>query len=483
MMDMDWDDIALERFEAQKREWILLLRASADGLLKLICPLRGHEIMKIITVTGGSFNCGIRVRFEDNKPDWFVRFPMAGSSMFRDEKTRNEVAVMQYIEKNTKIPIPRIVAYGMSHENPSGLGPFIIMEWVDGKKMSEILCGSVSEERGRKIDPEIDISVLKTLYGRMADILLELWDHDFEAIGGLHREDMGDSTNWKVKHRPLTLEMNELLRCTGISGKSFPKGPFHTTADYILNLANQQFDHLSEQRNSVWNSQDCREKYTCRHLFRALVPYFLSKHRADNRGPFKLFGDDLCPGNVLVNEETLEVTAVIDWEFVYTAPSLFAACPPWWLLLRKPEDWSGTTENFVEEYTPRLNLFLEAMKERETARGGKNEPGAVLLSSRMQSSMADRSFWFVHAIRKTLNLDNLYWSNLDVHYYGPRASIAERVYRSTTMTPMRHDREAFTRRKMDDLRQYLLERGEKQIEYDEVEDYLKVVSVQSVLAH
>ncbi|KAI1909779.1 hypothetical protein LOZ65_006482 [Ophidiomyces ophidiicola] len=254
MMDMDWDDIALERFDEQKREWILLLRKSTDGLFNLICPLRGHEIMKIITITGGSFNCGIRVRFEDNKPDWFVRFPMAGSSMFRDEKTRNEVAVMQYIKKNTKIPVPRIISHGMSHENPSGLGPFIIMEWVDGKKMSEILCGSSSEdseERGWELNPEIDISLLKVLYGRMADILLELWDNDFDAIGGLHMETTGSSTDWTVKYRPLTLEMNELVRCTGISGESFPKGPFHTTTDYILDLANQQFDHVSEQRNSV----------------------------------------------------------------------------------------------------------------------------------------------------------------------------------------------------------------------------------------
>ncbi|KAI1909780.1 hypothetical protein LOZ65_006483 [Ophidiomyces ophidiicola] len=98
---------------------------------------------------------------------------------------------------------------------------------------------------------------------------------------------------------------------------------------------------------------------------------------------------------------------------------------------------------------------------------------AELCPSRMQRSMTDRSFWFTHAIRNTLNVDGLYWSNLDVHCYGPRASIAERVYKFTTIAPMHHDREAFTRRKLDDLRQYHLERGEEQVEYDEVEEYLK----------
>lgn len=146
--------------------------------------------------------------------------------MFRDEKTRNEVAVMKYMEKNTNIPVPHIISYGMSDENPAGLGPYIIMEWVEGKKMSEILSGSVPEEKGRKLNDDIDTSLLKTLYGRMADILLELWDPEFDAIGCLDMDDTRTPTAWTVKHRPLTLEMNELVRCTGISGESFPRRPF-----------------------------------------------------------------------------------------------------------------------------------------------------------------------------------------------------------------------------------------------------------------
>ena len=210
--------------------------------------------------------------------------------------------------------------------------------------MSEILSGSTSGDRGRKLNDDIDTSLLKTLYGRMADILLELWEHEFDAIGCLDTDEAREPATWTVKHRPLTLEINELVRRMGISEESFPKTPFRSALDYIYNLSTQQFNHISEQRNSVWNSQDCREKYTCRHLFQALVPHFLLKYSRENNGPFKLFCDDLCPGNVLVDEETLQVTAVIDWEFTYTAPALFTTCAPWWLLLRKPEYWSGTTQ-------------------------------------------------------------------------------------------------------------------------------------------
>lgn len=74
MMDMDWDDIALERFEAQTKQWVKLVHGAAEGLHDLLCPLRGNDKMKVVKATGGSFNCGIRVRFDDGKPDWFVRF-------------------------------------------------------------------------------------------------------------------------------------------------------------------------------------------------------------------------------------------------------------------------------------------------------------------------------------------------------------------------------------------------------------------------
>lgn len=146
------------------------------------------------------------------------------------------------------------------------------------------------------------------------------------------------------------------------------------------------------------------------------------------------------------------------------------------LLLRKPEYWSGATNDFIDQYTPRLELFLEAMEEREIARKGRNDSATLALSARMRKSIEDKTFWFAHAVRKTLNVDSLYWSTLDAHCYGPRRSIAERVYISTTLVPLHNDRETFVRRKLDDLRTYNLERGEEYVEYDEIEEYIKTVS-------
>lgn len=95
--------------------------------------------------------------------------------MFLEEKIYNEVAFMKYIAANTQIPVPRVVGYGKAEENPTGLGPFIIMTWADGKPMSEILLREkVSDEDDDILEPDIDNQTLEILYGQMAEILLEL---------------------------------------------------------------------------------------------------------------------------------------------------------------------------------------------------------------------------------------------------------------------------------------------------------------------
>ncbi|CZR44857.1 uncharacterized protein FPRO_14609 [Fusarium proliferatum ET1] len=44
---------------------------------------------------------------------------------------------------------------------------------------------------------------------------------------------------------------------------------------------------------------------------------------------FRLFLEDSRPSSVLVGKD-LKVVGVIDWEFVYAAPSEFSFDPPWW---------------------------------------------------------------------------------------------------------------------------------------------------------
>lgn len=81
---------------------------------------------------------------------------------------------MRYIAANTTIPVPEIYHWGTTEENPLGLGPFIIMEYIDhDTTLSHALDDpSVNSAGDHSLDPNIDEQKLRFLYGQMADILL-----------------------------------------------------------------------------------------------------------------------------------------------------------------------------------------------------------------------------------------------------------------------------------------------------------------------
>lgn len=148
-----------------------------------------------------------------------MRFPIPGAVMHPEAKVRHEVAVMAYLHKKTSIPVPKIVAWGTAEENIfPGVGPFIIMEFAEGKPLYDILRGVPIDEVFSKrtadeflkelaqkaargvgdnelLSPDIDDSTLAIICRQMANVYLELAEHDFEKIGSLSHTDTGvDST-------------------------------------------------------------------------------------------------------------------------------------------------------------------------------------------------------------------------------------------------------------------------------------------------
>lgn len=392
--------------------------------------------------------------------------------MFLEEKIYNEVALMKYIAANTQIPVPRVVGYGKAEDNPTGLGPFVIMTWVEGKPMSEILRREKeSEEDDDILDPDIDSQTLEILYGQMADILLELWKLDFDLIGSLRLDE--DTGKPSIQGPPLTHQTNELIRTHSVSAiDCAPSTIFHSSADYIFSLLQQQSIHLEQQRNAISDAEDGRLKFTARHLMKSIALNFVSRFD-DNHGPFKLFSDDFCPHNVLVDESTHQVTAVIDWEFCYAAPAQFAGSIPWWLLLQRPHEIMNDTDcdTFLAHYLPQAEIFLRLLEEKEVEEKFKQmDITRPRLSARMRQSIHDRSAWFIYACRKVLYVDLVYWNMLDEYCWGPVSEWEERIHKITTNLMIHRDRENLLRLKIRQLQEYYAELGEdNQVEYEEEE--------------
>ncbi|KAJ5728891.1 uncharacterized protein N7483_003399 [Penicillium malachiteum] len=414
-LGMDFDDIALEAIDSRRQELVKLASGSGLKIAELANRYRQRDDGMLVSMHCGSFNFSFRVNWDDGGEDWLIRFPLPGKSMFLDEKVRREAWLMQYLAKETTIPVPRVIAYGMGDKNPTGLGPFILMTWIDGKNMADLI---KSKDRPDNIGED-------SVAGKPV-----------------------------VDGRPLTREMNELIRTCGLND-CMPERTYQTSVDYIGSLLDLQSTHLEQQQNSVYSSRDCREKYACRQLMKAIALNFIPP---SDCGPFKLFCDDLRPGNILV-DDSLRIVGVIDWEFSYAAPSQFAGSIPWWLILERPHRIANQrgAEAFFQEFLPKATLFLEALEAREETHGLTEHNSR--LSVRMHQSIENKSAWFALALHALSTVDLIYWDLLDEYCWGPRSSIAERVHRVTTTPEIYKAREDFVQSKIKQLQEYYKELG------------------------
>lgn len=117
--------------------------------------------------------------------------------------------------------------------------------------------GCPKEERGI-LDANIDQDKLEMLYGQMAGILLQLSTPYLPRIGFLSQI---DDFTWDVTRRPLSMNMNELMRLGGLPRSKLPDEDaiFSTASSYLKTLVDLNMEHLTDQRN---DSGVCRRLST-----------------------------------------------------------------------------------------------------------------------------------------------------------------------------------------------------------------------------
>ncbi|EEH47042.1 uncharacterized protein PADG_03140 [Paracoccidioides brasiliensis Pb18] len=436
------DEIAEAKGEAEWIAWKDRVLGSIEEIADFVARRRqGGDPERIVHYYRGSFNICIRIKFKDTCSDAVIRFTKPGFTAFRDEKVEKEVQVMKFLRQRTSIPLPRLISWGLTVDSPQQLGPFIIMEYVEGIHLSDILKKPTANNQEKEIlNPDIDDTTLNIVYRQIADFMLQLYNLDFTHIGAISEVAEGANT-WAVTGRPLTYNMNELATCTGYPINRLPTERFASANEYFKSLADQHLVHLHTQRNLSIDPMDAMRRYIARHLFQQLA----AKNCINENGPFKLFCDDFRPANILVNSETLQITAVLDLEFTNAMPAQFACDPPWWLLLVGPDMWlerGYTMEEFVAQYTPRLEQFLYALEQIEAEKCSR-KPRMQRISKLMRNSWTSGEFWFNFAARKSLDVDAIFYHQLDKIYYGGKADV------NLLDDKLRGDLESFVQMKME----------------------------------
>ncbi|KAJ6090254.1 hypothetical protein N7486_009069 [Penicillium sp. IBT 16267x] len=368
---MCFDDVAWEQSEAIQDAWVheLFKEETLMAIGEFILKHRGGVPVELCDPKAGAFNVSFRMKFEDGGSA-IIRFPKPGATMFPEEK-------------------------GTKEENPLGLGPFIIMEYIDHvMDLSDVLNTPGFAIKDRPIlDPNVDDAKLEPLYGQFADILLQLSTLQLPRIGSLVQI---DDFTWEVAQRPLSYNANELVRLGTLPRSKLPRAneTFQSASSYFNTLADLHLQHLTHQQNdAVDSADDCRRRYIARLLFRKLAREGRFTTSSTNLGPFNIWCDDLRPSNVLINEH-LQIVGVVDWEFTYAAPVEFSHSPPWWLLLEQPEYWPDGIEAWSKVYESRLQTFLKVLREQEDMaidRGRLKDEQR--LSTPMQQSWESGDFW------------------------------------------------------------------------------------------
>ncbi|KAF2022106.1 hypothetical protein BU24DRAFT_430534 [Aaosphaeria arxii CBS 175.79] len=249
---------------------------------------------------------------------WLLRLPRIGKvhDSYADEKVAVEVAAINLIRRDTTIPVPKIEAWGLAAQNPLGLGPFIIMESIQGRHLS---------------DDEIE-----TIYRQFASILLRLFKLDFDRIGSLDPP----SPELRLPTRPLTWKVHDILQTGGIDityTLLWHYLSFSSTTEYFKYVAEQDWKQLVQQPSSTYGQYDAMAKYRTFSILKSLIPDFF--HSNFDRTKFKLICDDLGAANLMIrSRQDLTIIGIVDFEWSYIGPAQLFGSAPWWLLMDRPTD-------------------------------------------------------------------------------------------------------------------------------------------------
>ncbi|KAM3484423.1 hypothetical protein MY8738_002275 [Beauveria namnaoensis] len=278
---MDRDDLAWENSDKEVESWERSLHNAETyrAVARLILRYRPGEAKELHTPIQGGYNIAFRLQFKDGSSA-LMRIPRKGSFTtsangttnianteyyigivrFPEEKISYEVATMRYVAANTTIPVPRIYHHGTGAENPTGLGPFIIMDYIDHERtMSDALKDPLlTHDEPHSLDDNISEPKLRFLYGQMANILLQLSTLSFTQIGSLVQDKNGLNS---TSGRPLIQNMNSLVEFAGVPPKLLPSQPFTTSKQWYSAMADMHMLQITLQRNdAILDGEDARDK-------------------------------------------------------------------------------------------------------------------------------------------------------------------------------------------------------------------------------
>jgi len=261
-------------------------------------------------------------------------------------KTASEVATLQFVRKNTRIPVPQIIAFDSSVDNELGF------EWILMTKLSGIPLESLWESPDLMWESRVQIT--KTLAGYVK----QLRSFNYPLMGNLYPSSRPD-----IERVPWLKHISSISRFVPLSDDpEFAIGPltiipffygdrihlqnsrcaFETSSSYLTSLLHLHISSTTNRKiaastDDEYDEDDISEFEDIIAAYESLLsvlPIFFPLD-ANDAETFSLFHDDLSTNNILVDPTTHHITGIVDWECVPLKPSWDVARVP--KLLEGPE--------------------------------------------------------------------------------------------------------------------------------------------------
>ncbi|KAI1362077.1 hypothetical protein F5Y08DRAFT_313108 [Xylaria arbuscula] len=256
---------------------------------------------------------------------WLVKIPAYGTADKWDETAaaclESEAKTMQLLKRETTIPIPEVLDFSSTIENPLRC-PYIILSYISGVSLYDVWYGDTHYD----VDPKVTHARRTRALEGIASAMIQLGKFSFKQSGSLTFADDGSpsGTSWSRRVDYKSMDNNKSM----LNKSSTDQPPVdtvyarHEALDdpklyytFMLDLHREE-EEKAYQKGVVL-------------LLRQLISWIPEPARTDS---FVLAHPDLNLQNILVSMDG-ELQGIIDWEGVSAVPhSIGNTKLPLWLM-------------------------------------------------------------------------------------------------------------------------------------------------------
>ncbi|RII14889.1 hypothetical protein CUC08_Gglean003811 [Alternaria sp. MG1] len=317
-----------EQLEARYR------RFDVSSLKQAACKAVGaHECVSLDKIGEGNYNKAYRLEMDDGqKIIAKVPHPNAGPPKLT---TASEVATMEFARTILNIPVPQVLAWRATDQNPVQ-AEYIIMEEASGSQLHEVW-------QDLPLRKKVDI------IREFVDIERKLLSISFHKLGSLYFKDSGIAgcepavvTNGPQdvdSHVESTYGIGPITRREFWAKQRSDMqyhGPWTSSAEYLKSIARREIEWINayadpqEPSKTPWQYTSPQQMSPGAHTallekFLATVSYITPKD-PELASP-RLWHPDFHAGNVYVDDQA-RISCIIDWQGAWAGPMFISANPP-----------------------------------------------------------------------------------------------------------------------------------------------------------